>query len=312
MSPPRIRLGRRRRRRRAEAVLVAVPGGEPAPDIPGGGGRAYRVSREASRPPSRRPTTAAPSPPGRSRSSPRCQTSSRCSRFLAARGDLRQHRPLRPCRRRRRHGRPRPPRACRCAARSCNDGGAGGQAGDPVAGDELEQVAPVRADLGGRGEGPPSVASMPPVVIRGAGAASPAGTRRARWRGAPASPAASRARSSRDHGKEAVDERHRGDPFAGRAHQGHRLGAPGGERLLADHVHASGERGGGRGGVRRVGRADVQYRRARRRRAASPGPGTPDPRRPRGPPRRRSPGGRPPRPRRSRRRGGPPPREPGP
>ena len=145
--------------------------------------------------------TATRRPPGRRRSDSSAAVDLEPQAVLAAGGDLARSRP---CRARRGRSRtaataassvatsrisPRRRRArtpAAVAVQALGDRGqhARAQARDAVAGDELGQVAPVRADVGERARGAAEVRVDAPVVVLGRAAASPAG--RCRGSGGPA------------------------------------------------------------------------------------------------------------------------------
>ena len=129
--------------------------------------------------------------------------------------------------------------------------------GETVAGHELDEVAPVRADVGEGSGGAGQLGIDAPVVVlvgrqpvlqvaavgeaHGEGTVGDSGPRLA------------------DHRVEAVDERHRGDrarPVGG-SHQRGRRRRVGGQRLLAHHVLPGLEGGQGQRTMQVVGGADV-------------------------------------------------------
>ena len=139
-------------------------------------------------------------------------------------------------------------------------GGLGAERDDPVAGDELDEVAPVRADVRERPRGAAEVGVDAPVVVVGRGEPvlqvapvdQPDGTER---------PGADAGARLADDGMEAVDERDGGDA-TGRARCGDQLAGlrrAHRQRLLADDVLAVGERERGEVRVEMVRRADVEH-----------------------------------------------------
>ena len=171
--------------------------------------------------------------PGRSRRRPRCPPSLEPEMVLAPRRDLRDHgraddarrrsrtspsrcprsRP-RAGRRRRRRARTSAPRA---AARSaCATAVRARERDDPLAGDELDQVAPVRADVGERPRGAAELGLDAPVVVgrREQPVLEVAAVQQPQL----AERAGAGARAGLAHGRVvAVDERHRRDAAGGSA-----------------------------------------------------------------------------------------------
>ena len=135
-----------------------------------------------------------------------------------------------------------------------------GQARDAVAGHELHQVTPVRADVGERPGGSSGAGVHAPVVAGRRGkpvleVAPVDDGERAEVAGGHLRPHLA------DHGVEPVDERHRGDALAGlglRGERASRLQARR-QRLLADHVQSFGQGGLDLLGVQRVRRTDMEY-----------------------------------------------------
>ena len=129
---------------------------------------------------------------------------------------------------------------------------------DLLAGDELGQVAPVRADVGERARGAARRGVDAPVAVLGIeqpvlqiGAVDEAHR--------PGVAAAHALARLADRGIEAIDERHRRDDVGRRGLAGQRLGARavGGQGLLADDVAARGQRRRGQRAMQVVRRADV-------------------------------------------------------
>ena len=157
------------------------------------------------------------------------------------------------------------PRANAAVCSACRRSGhrgerAGAEAGDPLARDELGEVAPVRADVGEGARGAAERRVDAPVVVLGVG--QPvlqvgAVHEPDRAGGAGADAVARLA----DRGVVAVDERHRGGGAGGggRVDEPRRAGEVGRERLLADHVLAGGQGGLGERQVEVVRGADVHH-----------------------------------------------------
>ena len=261
-----------------EAVLVALRVAAGQGHV---GGRLGREGVEVARDPlgaarGGRPR-ASRAAPGRSRPPPRCPETSNQRWFLRPAETceitvepttpgvgLEHHRRRCPRsrprarRRRRRRARTSAPRRARRSA--CATAVRARDRDDPLAGDELDQVAPVRADVGERARGPAERrASTRQLSSDRRRAASPGGSRR----GAAAARRARRRGPGRGpRGRSGSSGRRRARSRPGRAARRRldQLGGAGGverDRLLADDVLAGVERRAGQRQVQVVRGADV-------------------------------------------------------